>query len=151
MSAGTVGATGQASFFKLMTRPGTSGDLWLSEEQDNPNYLGNDRPSWEGLYHSTDSGKTWTKIPGIGRAMTFSFGASVGGSPSTLFVFGRTTGDNVDGVHESTDLGQTWTSLSEKGEDLGDSPWEMEGSRQTPGRVFIGTSGRGAFYNVTTP
>ena len=148
VSAGAVGAPGGASFFKLVARPGLSGDLWLSEDNDNPNYLGDARPPWEGLYHSRDGGRTWTKLPGVTRALTFSFGAPSAGGPGTLYYYGRRTGDLADGIFRSADLGKTWTDIRHPGQALGDSPWVMEASRQTYGRVFLGTSGRGIYYST---
>ena len=151
MSVGTVGAPGRASFFKLVARPGLTGDLWLSEDNDNPNYLSSSRPSWEGLYHSRDGGRTWAKLPGITRAVTFSFGVSTVNGASTLFLYGRQAGDSADRIFRSSDGGATWDNIQRPDQAIGDSPWIMEASRQTPGRVFIGTAGRGIFYSVTAP
>ncbi|MGI4790593.1 MAG: WD40/YVTN/BNR-like repeat-containing protein [Janthinobacterium lividum] len=148
-SLGTVGASGPADFLKLAAQPGVTGDLWLSEDNDNPNYLSGSRQAWEGLYHSRDAGQTWTKLPGITRAVTFSFGAPSPNGPSTLYYYGRRTGDSSDGIFRSTDLGSTWTNIQSPGQAIGDSPWVMAGSRQTFGRVFIGTSGRGIFYSIS--
>ena len=148
MSAGPVGAAGPASFFKLAAQPGLTGDLWLSEENDNPNYFSNTRVPWEGLYHSRDAGRTWTKLPNVSRAVTFSFGAPAPDGRSTLFYFGRQAGSSADSVFRSGDLGATWTDLRSPGEALGDSPWFMEGSRQTFGRLFVGTGGRGVYYST---
>ena len=151
MSAGHVGAPGPASFFKLVARPGLAGDLWLSEDNDNPNYLSDSRPSWEGLYHSPDGGRTWTKLADVGRAITFSFGTPSADGLSALYYYGRRTGDSADRVFRSSDLGRTWTNIQHPGQALGDSPWIMEASRQTYGRVFLGTSGRGIYYSSAVP
>ena len=147
-SAGPVGAQGGASFFKLAVQPGLTGDLWLSEENDNPNYFSNARPPYEGLYHSSDGGQTWAKLPNISRAVTFSFGAPSPKGRNTLFYYGRRAGETSDHIFRSSDLGTTWTNIQSAGEAIGDSPWFMEGSRQTFGRVFIGTGGRGVFYST---
>ena len=150
-SSGDVGAPGRASFFKLAAQPGLTGDLWLSEENDNPNYLSDSRQPWEGLYHSRDGGRTWAKLPGVTRAVTFSFGKPSPGGPNTLYYYGRRTGDSADRIFRSTDLGSTWANIQSSGQTIGDCPWVMAGSRQTFGRVFIGTSGRGIFYSVAAP
>jgi xyloglucan-specific exo-beta-1,4-glucanase len=147
-SHGAVGTQGSASFFKLAAQPGLTGDLWLSEEGDNPNFLSSTRAPWEGLYHSHDGGKSWTKMPSVSRAITFSFGAPSKSGVNTLFYYGRQTGSSADRIYRSTNLGKTWTNIQYPGQALGDCPWIMEGSRQTFGRVFIGTSGRGIFYSI---
>ncbi len=148
VSDGVVGV--RPSFFKLAARPGLTGDLWLSEDDDNPNYLSDARAAWEGLYHSTDGGRTWTKLPGVSRAVTFSFGAPSPHGPDTLYYYGRRTGETADRIYRSTDLGKTWLDIQHPGQAVGDGPWVMEGSRQTFGRVFIGTGGRGIYYSTVT-
>jgi hypothetical protein len=72
--------------------------------------------------------------------------ASSSGHP-TLYYYGRHSGDDTDRVFRSTDLGKTWTIISHQGQTLGDRPFCMEGSSQTFGRVFVGTLGRGIYYN----
>lgn len=151
VSSGPVGASGQAGFSKLAAQPGAEGDLWLSEDDDNPNYLGDDRPAWEGLYHSRDGGRSWSKLPGVSRALTFAFGARSPGGPYTLYFYGRLHGQTADRIYRSTDLGRSWVDIQHPGQAIGDGPWVMEGSRQKFGRVFIGTGGRGIFYSVYTP
>jgi xyloglucan-specific exo-beta-1,4-glucanase len=146
MSAGTVGATGVAAFFKLVAQPGKTGDLWLSEDQDNSNYLSPIRPSWEGLYHSSDAGRTWARVPGVTRAVVFAFGKASSSGHPTLYYYGRRSGDDTDRVFQSTDLGKSWLVISRSGQAMGDNPYLMEASRQTFGRVFIGTGGRGIYY-----
>ncbi len=87
------------------------------------------------------------KLPGVTRAVTFSFGVPSADGVNTLYYYGRRAG--TDSIFRSTDLGRTWTDIQHPGQPIGDYPWLMEGSRQTFGRVFIGTSGRGIFYSAT--
>jgi photosystem II stability/assembly factor-like uncharacterized protein len=132
---------------ELRCRPGAPGDLWLSEEQDKNSWqnLG-PLPTTDGLYHSPDGGVTWTKVPNIARAITFSFGKAAPGGPNSLFFYGRLIGDTMDKIYWSTDSGRHWVDIQDPKNPIGNNPWYLEGSRQTYGRVFVATGGRGALY-----
>lgn len=128
-------------WFELKTLPGTAGDIWACVD----NYPSSGRTSDEGLYRSTDIGVTWTKISSVNRAFSFGFGKSSGSTPA-LYIYGRTNGGTTDALWMSGDLGATWTNITSPANNLGDYPSIIEGSRQTAGRVFVGTGGRGFFY-----
>ena len=50
------------------------------------------------------------------------------------------------GLYVSADYGQSWHELTTATQGLGDSPNVLEASLSSPGMVFVGTEGRGAFY-----
>ncbi len=139
---------GWSSWWQLKTRPDVEGDLWLSVDHDSLNYISGSRDSTvEGIYHSTDSGVHWTKLANVSRAWIFGFGMPVNnGGPAALYLYGRANTDTIDTIYESTDLGASWVNIQAPSNYLGDAPFVIEGSWQTPGRVFVGTSGRGVFY-----
>jgi hypothetical protein len=117
-------------------------------DRDNPNYLNGARDSTiEGLYHSNDGGVHWSKLGNVDRAWAFGFGLPANnGGPAALYLYGRVYGATVDSIYESPDLGATWIDIQSPTNLLGDLPIVVEGSWQTPGRVFIGFSGRGIQY-----
>jgi photosystem II stability/assembly factor-like uncharacterized protein len=142
---------------KLQATPSKSGDLWYSAEADKGSWQGHmdPMPAWEGLSHSTDGGQTWTKVPGVTRCVTFSIGAKAPGGDWTLYYYGRNSGfgaatADTDTVYRSTDGGAHWTNILAPNGPLkiGCYPLQMQASRQTYGRVFIGTAGRGVFYST---
>ena len=141
---------GWSSWWQLKARPDFTGDLWLSVDRDSANYLNGARDSTvEGLYHSTDGGVHWSKLANIDRAWIFGFGMPVNnGGPAAIYLYGRTAGETVDTIYESPDLGQSWVQIQAPTNLLGNLPYVIEGSWQTPGRVFVGTSGRGVQYGA---
>jgi xyloglucan-specific exo-beta-1,4-glucanase len=118
----------------LRAVPGVNGEIWLSLDSN-------------GLWKSTDSGVTFTEVlsPGGARitARSIGFGKQASGSVPWLYSYG--TVDGVEGVHLSKNRGSTWTHINTSAKMMGDGPNIMEPSRQTAGRVYLGTGGRGIF------
>lgn len=131
---------------QLKTRPGLEGDVWASVD----NFPSSGRSADEGLYRSTNSGATWTKISTVNRAFSFGFGKAPSGSTPALYIYGRVNGGTIDSIYRSLDLGATWASIQAPSNTLSDFPSIIEGSQQTAGRVFVGTGGRGVFYGSVT-
>ena len=132
----------------LKVRPGVTGDLWVCLDNDPTNGVYPRDPAREGLYHSPDGGAHWTKIPSLTRCYNVCFGKAAPGSAlPAMYAYGQTAGNGTDRVLQSLDLGKTWADFSDPANPLGNIPTVMEGSRQTYGRVFVGTGGRGVFYS----
>lgn len=74
--------------------------------------------SVQGLYHTTNSGTSFTTISGFGATWSISTGApkTTGGYPS-LYVIG--TYNSVVGVYRSDDQGSTWTRLDDAAHGFG--------------------------------
>ena len=102
------------------------------------------------LFESRDGGATWTRVPGTERIIDIAFGAPAPGrSNPTYYVNGQIRGPAgpVRGIFQSTDEGATWRTIS--------GPYPMGISKGMSnlaadpgifGRVYIGTTGVGAFY-----
>ena len=122
-------------WYSLKTVPGFKDEVWLSLD-------------WNGLFRSTDGGKTMTKLSSVERAHLFAFGKPQAGSKTpTLYLYGRVAGMG-DGIFRSIDTGETWTSIGSVQNPIGGEPNVMEASWQQFGLVFIGTNGRGIFYGT---
>ncbi len=137
-------------FWSIKTKPGAEGDVWASVD----NYPSSGRTADEGLYHSPDNGATWTKVAAVNRAFSFGFGKPPTGTTPAIYIYGRVNSGTTDSIYQSLDTGATWTNIQAVGNNLSDFPSFIEGSRQTAGRVFVGTGGRGIFYGsitTTTP
>jgi photosystem II stability/assembly factor-like uncharacterized protein len=120
---------------RLKTVPGAKDEVWLSLD-------------WNGLFHSTDGGKTLTKLPSVERAHLFAFGKPASGNNTpALYLYGKVAGMG-EGIFRSLDSGQTWTSIGSPQNPIGGEPNVMEASWQQFGLVFIGTNGRGIYYGT---
>lgn len=124
---------------QLMAAP-VAGDLWFCDDDDySPS--GNEG----GLWHSTNGGATWTKISGVGKVTSVSFGKATTGSGSNYatYIYGRVGADQVLGVYQSDNYGTSWTKLA----DPTIAEWPiLAGDRQNENSVFLGTGGRGVFH-----
>lgn len=109
---------------------GHEGDLWL--------------PSASGLYHSTDSGASFTRIGTIDSAPLVGFGmAAPGASYPAVYVVGTVSG--VYGIFRSDDAGNSWTRINDDAHQYG-LLGTITGDPRVYGRVYVGTQGRGMVY-----
>jgi photosystem II stability/assembly factor-like uncharacterized protein len=115
--------------------PGREGDLWL--------------PLSGGLYHSTDSGASFTKVGSIDGTSLVGFGAAISAaSYPALYVVG--TVGSVYGFFRSDDAGTTWTRINDDNHQYG-AISVIIGDPRIYGRVYLGTSGRGILYGDIAP
>lgn len=121
------------AWHSLKMLPGIKGEVWLSLD-------------WQGLYRSTDGGKTFSKLEKVNRAHLFAFGKPPNGSTiPALYLYGKIA-DMGDGIFRSLDRGKTWNFIGDRSKPIGNNPNVMEASKQHFGLVFIGTNGRGIYY-----
>jgi photosystem II stability/assembly factor-like uncharacterized protein len=115
--------------------PGREGDLWL--------------PLSSGLYHSTNSGASFTKIGSMDGTQLVGFGAAASGAAyPALYVVG--TVGNVYGFFRSDDAGITWTHINDDNHQYSMIS-VITGDPRIYGRVYLGTSGRGILYGDIAP
>jgi xyloglucan-specific exo-beta-1,4-glucanase len=127
----------------LAINPFVEGDLWLADANN--------------LWHSIDSGVTWTKLTGtlVSTSNTIQHGAmkvalgvpAVGSSYSAAVYFvGRllTDGVYVYGVYRSDDEGASWTRIDDDDHRYG-GVGGIAADTHVYGRVFL--AGRGMNYN----
>ncbi|MET9154667.1 cellulose binding domain-containing protein [Streptomyces griseoflavus] len=137
-SAATGLPAGDSVRFKAL--PGAKGDVWLAGGASDGPY---------GLWHSTDSGASFTKLPGVDEADTVGFGkAAPGASYQTLFTSARI--DGVRGIFRSTDRGATWTRVNDDAHQWGWTGAAITGDPRVHGRVYVATNGRGVVYGDTS-
>ncbi|MFD8332261.1 xyloglucanase [Streptomyces solisilvae] len=123
-------ADGPARFKAL---PGAEGDIWLAGGSTGGGY---------GLWHSTDSGATFTKLSGVQQADTIGFGkAAPGASYPALYTSAEIAG--VRGIFRSTDAGASWTRINDNAHQWGWTGASITGDPRVYGRVYVATNGRG--------
>jgi hypothetical protein len=127
------GSTGAANFHAV---PGTEGDLWLAGGSASGAY---------GLWHSTDSGATWTKLANVQQADNIGFGAAAPGSVNqALYTIAQIRG--VRGIFRSDDDGRHWVRINDDQHQYGNIGAAITGDPRIYGRVYVGTNGRGIVY-----
>ncbi|KAG8894961.1 hypothetical protein FRC01_012653, partial [Tulasnella sp. 417] len=129
-TAGTLGSSTTAN--KITVNVKVTGDVWVSTDA--------------GLFHSTNSGASFTAVTGFGATWSISTGApkTTGGYPS---VFAIGTYNRVIGVYRSDDQGSSWSRLDDAAHAFGAASANVvSGDQRIWGRVYVGTNGRGIFY-----
>ncbi|MCP2345985.1 cellulose binding domain-containing protein [Nonomuraea roseoviolacea] len=128
-------ATGLPAGGKVKAVPGREGDLWLAGDG--------------GLWHSTDSGASFTKLPGVTASVNAGFGkAAPGGTYPAVFTVA--TIDGVAGLFRSDDAGSTWVRINDDKHQYGNMGEALTGDPRIYGRVYLGTNGRGIVYGDRT-
>ena len=115
---------------RIYATPGMEGNLWL--------------PAWDGLYNSTDSGKTFTKLDGVEQILGFGFGKAAPGSDyPALYLAGTVNG--VYGVFRSDDTAKSWVRINDDQHQWG-LILRVTGDPRIYGRAYVGVHGRGILY-----
>ena len=115
---------------RIYAAPGKEGELWLA--------------AFNGLYHSTDTGKTFTRLGGVSEIHAFGFGK---GAPRhdnpALYLVGVVQGQR--GIFRSDDLAGAWVRINDDAHQWG-LVLHVTGDPKLYGRVYVGTHGRGTLY-----
>nr|WP_303244125.1 X2-like carbohydrate binding domain-containing protein [uncultured Cellulosilyticum sp.] len=135
-------AVGSAQDLNIKAVKGFKGHVWVGTNKGDK--------GTNGLWHSTDGGKTYTKLDTVEGALSFGFGKAKeeGGYPA-IYMAGIVEGKN--GFFRSDDMGETWTRINDDEHQYGlvDPGCDITGDFDTYGRVYIGTNGRGVVYADT--
>jgi len=115
---------------RIYATPGKEGDLWLA--------------AFNGLYHSTDGGVTFSRLGHVGQIHAFGFGkAAPGATESTLYLIGVV--DGLRGIFRSTNAAKSWVRINDDQHQWG-LLLQITGDPKQFGRVYVGSHGRGTFY-----
>jgi xyloglucan-specific exo-beta-1,4-glucanase len=126
-ASGATGlATGNAHFHAVA---GHEGDLWLTG-------------GTSGLWHSTNSGTSFTKVTTVQEAANIGLGKPASGKTyPALYAIALVGG--VRGVFRSDDSGATWVRINDDKHQYGNIGDAITGDPRVYGRVYLGTNGRG--------
>ncbi|MGH7426673.1 MAG: WD40/YVTN/BNR-like repeat-containing protein [Candidatus Methylomirabilales bacterium] len=115
----------------IAAAPGIEGEVWIGFEG-------------QGLYRSSDSGRTFGRLGKVQSAPLIAFGKPGPSGQPTLFVYGIV--DGAEGIFRSEDMGMSWSMLNTSSVTVGNRPKGMAADRRVFGRVYVGTGGRGFFF-----
>lgn len=129
-------ATGLPSTANFHAVPGIEGDVWLAGGTTTGAY---------GLWHSTNSGTSFTKLANVDEADTIGFGKAATGQPyMALYTSAKIGGTR--GIYRSDDAGATWVRINDDQHQWGWTGKTITGDPRIYGRVYLGTNGRGILY-----
>jgi hypothetical protein len=146
LSQGSVAANLAPNAFgstSLVVNPNAEGDLWLAD--------GNT------VYHSTDSGASWTRLNGFATvgangstgqlqgASLIALGKAQAGSTYSAAIYVVGTMNGVWGVYHSDDGGATWARFNDDAHQYG-GIGPIAADWNTYGRIYFGGAGRGVIY-----
>lgn len=122
--------------FKAM--PGIEGDIWLAGGSDEAGAL-------YGMWHSTNSGASFTKLTNVQEANVLGFGKAAPGH-NYMAIYTTAKIDNVRGVFRSNDAGASWVRINDDQHQYASLNQVITGDPKLYGRVYLGTNGRGILY-----
>ena len=140
LSAGSVSAGMAPDAWwttSMAVNPNAEGDLWVAD--------GN------AVYHSLDSGATWTKLTqfasanGAQGASVIALGKAAPGGKYSAAVYVVGVINGVWGVYCSDDSGQTWTRFNDDAHQYG-GIGVMAADQNINGRIYFSGTGRGLLY-----
>ncbi|MDF3128522.1 DNRLRE domain-containing protein [Kiritimatiellaeota bacterium B1221] len=128
-----VSSVGTADGYKLKTLPGVHSRFWFVAQ------------NWNSQAHFKYwNGSSMVNVPNISNVVDFAFGkAAPGNANPTVYVRKKdfTYWYSTDATAGTT---FTWTQMNVS--TINNVPHIMEGDRQTFGRLYVGTNGRGIYY-----
>ncbi|ANY71074.1 xyloglucanase [Paenibacillus sp. BIHB 4019] len=129
-----------AGNMKFKALPGVEGDIWLAG--------GNESSGVYGLWHSTNSGASFTKLSNVEEADVVGFGmAAPGQTYPALYISAQI--DQVRGFFRSDNGGANWVRINDDQHQYAFTGETITGDPRIFGRVYIGTNGRGIVYGDT--
>jgi photosystem II stability/assembly factor-like uncharacterized protein len=115
----------------LLAAPDRSGDLWFV--------------SRAGLFHSTDQGRSFSRVSSDIDVAVLGFGKAPPGRPyPALYAIGSR--GELHAIWRSDDAGVTWVRLNDDQHEYGRRYRVIAGDPRIFGRVYVGTDGRGIVY-----
>jgi hypothetical protein len=130
----------------LAVNPNAEGDVWLADGLN--------------LYHSLDSGVTWTKLttmqpvwganptwmyPELYGATAVALGKAKPGASYSAAVYMIGTVGGVWGLYRSDDAGASWTRVNDDGHQFG-GMGPLAADQNVYGRFYVAGGGRGVLY-----
>jgi photosystem II stability/assembly factor-like uncharacterized protein len=129
-------APGVGPTMSIKAMPGHEGDIWIAG--------GNTVEGKYGIWHSTDSGNSFTKLKKVEEADAIGFGkAAPGKDYMALYTIAKMDGQR--GIFRSDNGGKSWVRVNDDQHQYG-RPSNIIGDPRIYGRVYFATNGRGIIY-----
>jgi hypothetical protein len=148
-SGGTfyVSTNGGASFTAAATGLPSTGTVFVKAVQGHEGdvWLAGGPTTGSGIWHSTNSGATFTKLTNVSSALNIGFGMAAPGQ-SYPAVYSIATIGGVQGIFRSDDGAASWTRINDDQHQYGNIGQAITGDPRIYGRVYVGTNGRGIIY-----
>jgi xyloglucan-specific exo-beta-1,4-glucanase len=128
----TAAATGLPSSAKFKAVPGREGDIWLAGGEG-------------GLWRSTNSGASFTRVTNVEESNTIGFGRAAPGQ-SYLALYSSAQVNGIRGIFRSDDTGASWVRINDDRHQYGSTDAAITGDPRVYGRVYLSTNGRGIIY-----
>ena len=122
----------------MAVNPNAEGDLWVADG--------------ETVYHSLDSGASWTKLTqfasanGAQGASIVALGKAASGAKYTAAVYVVGVINGVWGVYISDDAGATWARFNDDAHQFG-GIGVLAADQNVNGRIYVSGTGRGLLYS----
>jgi len=114
----------------VKTMPGHQGDIWIA--------------GGFGIWHSVDSGDTFTKLSNVTSANSIGFGMAVPGQ-NYMALYASAVIGGIHGLFRSDDGGKVWLRINDDQHQYGGIGY-ITGDPRIYGRVYFGTNGLGIIY-----
>ena len=138
----TATVTGLPTSATIQAAPGIEGDVWITANQLDTS---NNPVAGDGIYHSTNSGTSFTKLTsGVTLADVMGFGMAASGHTNPA-IYTSAKIDGVRGVYRSDDAGASWVRINDNAHQYGYIQC-ITGDPRIYGRVYFGTNGEGIVY-----
>jgi hypothetical protein len=124
-------ASGAPVRFKAV--PGIEGDVWLAGGTEGGTY---------GLWHSTNSGASFTRLPSVEEADNIGFGMPAPGQTYVALYSSAQVG-GVRGLFRSDNVGTGWVRINDDAHQYASTSAAITGDPRVYGRVYVATNGRG--------
>ena len=121
----------------MKAMPGHEGEIWLAGGNANAGHV-------SGIWHSTDGGTSWTKLPNVTAATSIGFGMAAPGQTS-MALYATATVNGFNGIYRSDDSGTSWLQINDTQHQYG-ATCCISGDPRIYGRVYVGTNGFGIVY-----
>ncbi len=121
----------------MKTMPGVEGDIWFAG--------GSTAEGIYGLWHSTNSGSSFTRLSNVEEADTIGFGKAAEGQ-TYMALYTTAKIDGVRGIFRSDNGGASWVRINDDQHQYAKINMCITGDPRIYGRVYVGTNGRGIVY-----
>lgn len=135
----TAGATGlpKDGTCKIKAVTDKEGEIWFAG--------GEETSELKGMWRSSDSGQTFTKVDDFDIAYTVGYGKAADGADyPAIYANGKIDGQY--GIYRSIDEGESWVRINDDAHQYGAAKQDITGDPNKFGRVYMATNGLGIVY-----